>query len=97
LRTPDTRAALAKPDDPIATPFPNDTPLGDVLKYITQATTNATTLGVPIVVDAFGLQEAGKPLRSTVKIDLEGGRSGRPSGCSSGSSAWSTQSKTAWW
>ena len=37
-----------------------------------QATTTATTLGIPIVVDAFGLQEARRTLQSTVLIYLEG-------------------------
>jgi hypothetical protein len=72
LRTPKTKAVLAELDKPIAMPFPNETRLGDVLKYITQATTTATSLGVAIVVDAFGLQEAGKTLDSTVRIDVEG-------------------------
>jgi hypothetical protein len=72
LLTPKSKAVLAWLDEPIAMPFPNETALGDVLKCITQATTTATTLGIPIVVDAFGLQEAGKTLQSAVSIDLEG-------------------------
>ncbi len=48
------------------------TPLEDVLKYVTQATVTATSPGIPIVVDAFGLQQAGKTLQSTVSIDVEG-------------------------
>lgn len=42
------------------------------MKYITQATTTAAGPGIPIVVDAIGLQEVNKTLQSTVAIDLEG-------------------------
>jgi hypothetical protein len=72
LLTPKTKAVLAQLDEPIAMPFPNEPSLEDVLKYITQATTSATTPGIPIVVDAFGLQAAQRTLQTTVLIDLEG-------------------------
>ncbi|HZW30595.1 MAG TPA: RNA polymerase sigma factor [Isosphaeraceae bacterium] len=70
LLTPKTKAVLAQLDEPISMSFANETPLEDVLKYITQATTTATALGIPIVVDAFGLQEVEKKLQSTVTLDL---------------------------
>ncbi len=70
LLTPKTKAVLAQLDEPISMSFANETPLEDVQKYITQATTTATALGIPIVVDAFGLQEVEKKLQSTVTLDL---------------------------
>jgi hypothetical protein len=72
LLTPRTKAVLAQLDLPYAMPFPDETPLEDVLKYITQATTTAKAAGIPIVVDAIGLDEVGATLQSTVSIDLEG-------------------------
>jgi hypothetical protein len=72
LLTPKTKAVLAQLDEPISMSFAFETPLEDVVKYITQATTTATALGIPIVVDAFGLQEAYRTLQSTISIDLDG-------------------------
>jgi hypothetical protein len=72
LLTPKSKAVLAQLDQPYAMPFPEETPLADLLKYVTQATTTATALGIPIVVDAIGLDEVGATLQSTVSIDLEG-------------------------
>ncbi len=72
LLTPKTKAVLAQLDEPIAMTFPDETPLGDLLMYVTEATTSAKTLGIPIVVDALGLQEVRQTLQSTVSIDLEG-------------------------
>ena len=71
LLTPKSRAVLARLDEPIAMQFEDETPLEDVLKYITQATTKPPNFGIPIVVDALGLQEVEKTLHSTVLIDLE--------------------------
>jgi hypothetical protein len=72
LQTPQTKAVLKSLDEPIVMPFADATPLEDVVKYITQATTTATARGIPIVVDAIGLEETGKTLQSTIAIDLEG-------------------------
>ena len=52
--------------------FPNETPLGDLLKYIGEATATPTEPGIPIYVDPIGLQEAERSLGSTVQIDLVG-------------------------
>ena len=71
LITPKTKAVLAKLDEPVAMSFANETPLEEVVKYLKQATA-CTSSGIPIVVDALGLEEAEKTLRSTVSIDLEG-------------------------
>jgi hypothetical protein len=67
-----SRKILAELEKPISMTFANDTPLGDVLKYIKQATTAAGFAGIPIHVDPIGLQEAEKTEQSTVKLDLEG-------------------------
>ena len=68
---------LAKLKEPISMLFAPETPLGDVLKYIKQATTTATYSGIPIYVDPIGLQEAERSLESTVQMDLEGVPLGR--------------------
>src|SRR5262249_25231482 len=65
-------AVLAKLEEPVAMSFANETPLEDILKYIKQATTGPHFPGIPIYVDPIGLQEAERPLTSTVQIDLEG-------------------------
>ena len=57
---------------PIAMPFADATPLEDLLKYVSQATATAESAGIFIVVDAFGLQQAGKSLQSTGSIEIEG-------------------------
>ena len=67
-----TNKILAKLDEPIAMNFANETPLDEVLKYIKQATTTASHLGLQIYVDPVGLQEAERSLNSTVQIELEG-------------------------
>ncbi len=72
LHTPSTKSVLARLDEPISMSFANETPLEDLLKYVTQATTNPTDPGIAFVVDAFGLQEVGMTLASTISIDLEG-------------------------
>ena len=66
-----TKAILAKLDEPITMSFPNETPLGDVLKYIKQATTSPTFPGLPIYVDPVGLRETDRTLTSTITFDVE--------------------------
>jgi hypothetical protein len=56
--------------EPISMSFPDETPLEDVLKYITQATQCPGSRGIPIYVDPIGLQEAEKSMTSTVIVDL---------------------------
>jgi hypothetical protein len=72
LLTPRTKAALAQLDEPISMSFANETPLEDVVKYLTQATTTPNSPGIPIVVDAIGLEQTRRKLQSTIQIDLEG-------------------------
>ena len=55
--------------------FRRDTPLDDVLKYVTRTTKKANRSndpGIPFYVDPFGLAEAQKTLTSSVKIDVTG-------------------------
>jgi hypothetical protein len=59
-------------EQPVPIPFPEDTPLEDVLKYIQITAHGPDGKGIPIYVDPMGLQEAEKTLTSTVRIDLEG-------------------------
>jgi hypothetical protein len=54
----------------IPMPFPNDTPLDDVLQHIKQQTRGPDGKGIPIYVDPIGLQEAERSLTSTVTIDV---------------------------
>ncbi|WP_145274516.1 hypothetical protein [Tautonia plasticadhaerens] len=62
-------------DRPITMPFDSDTPLGDALEYIRQATAEAEggmEQGIPIYVDEIGLQDAEQSLQSPIRISLEG-------------------------
>ena len=71
--SPKTKAILATLDESIPMSFANETPLGDVLTYIKQATFKGkkpTDAGIPIYVDPIGLQEA----KQTLDIDGPNGR-----------------------
>jgi RNA polymerase sigma factor (sigma-70 family) len=73
--SPPTVEILAKLQEPLDMVFPRETPLDDVLKYITRATRygdRPSDPGIPIYVDPFGLQEAKKSLKSTVTINVTG-------------------------
>lgn len=70
-----TKAILSKLNERIAMPFPNETPLEDIKKYIEQSTQDEQAglpTGIPIYIDPQGLQDADKTLASTVTINLEG-------------------------
>ena len=66
------RFILARLDEPVSMSFANETPLEDVLKYIKAATTGPNDSGFPIYVDPVALNEAGKTMKSPVKLDVEG-------------------------
>jgi RNA polymerase sigma factor (sigma-70 family) len=71
--SPSTVEILAKLQEPLDMVFPRETPLDDVLKYITRATKygdRPSDPGIPIYVDPFGLQEAKKSLKSTVTSNV---------------------------
>ncbi len=68
-------AVLTQLEEPVTMPFPNETPLEDVLKYIrsnTQSEEFGLPAGIPIYVDPVGLQEAKKTLTSPIILDMEG-------------------------
>ena len=59
-------------DRPITLHFPHETPLEDVLKFITSNVRCADGNRLPVYVDPIGLKEAEKSMQSTVEIDIEG-------------------------
>jgi hypothetical protein len=60
-------------DRPIPMRFPDETPLGEWLKYIGAATsTRSDPGGIPIYVDLIGLQKADRYVNPTLRIDIEG-------------------------
>jgi hypothetical protein len=63
---------MAVLEQPIAMPFPDPTPIQDVLRYVTLATATPTQPGIPIYLDPISLEEAERTPTSTVKIDLVG-------------------------
>ncbi len=67
-----TAQLRAKLDEPIRMPFPDDTPLIEVFKYIKRATTTPSFAGIRISVDPAVLQEVDRSLMSPIRIDLEG-------------------------
>jgi hypothetical protein len=67
------KAILAALERPVAMPFPNETPLADVIRYVQSVTMNEQLpRGIPIYVDPAGLQEAEKTMMSAITFDLEG-------------------------
>jgi hypothetical protein len=57
---------------PIAMPFPNETPLSQVIKYIKDSTTDpGMEQGLPIYVDPQGLQEAEKTMDSPITFSMD--------------------------
>lgn len=57
-------------ETPVAMTFPDPTPLRDVLRYVTLATSTPTYAGIPIYLDPIELQEAEATPTSPVTIDL---------------------------
>ncbi len=69
---PRRRSIADKLEQPIAMSFANETPLGDVFKYINQATRDGRAgAGIPIYADPLGLQDAEVTLNTTVALDVE--------------------------
>ncbi len=71
-RDPQSQSIIDKLNDPISLPFPNETPLEDVLKYITQNTQGPNDNGIQIHVDPIGLEDASATMQSPVTLNLEG-------------------------
>ena len=67
-----TKSILAKLERRVPMSFAEETPLEDVLKYISQATISGQNdPGLPIYIDPIGLREANTILTSTVKLNVE--------------------------
>ena len=70
---PPDAAILAALDLPLSMPFPTQTALGDVIRYLRVATIGPDLKeGLPIYIDPEGLREAGASLDSPVVLSLEG-------------------------
>jgi serine/threonine protein kinase len=52
--------------------FPRGTSLGDLVMHIRKATKGANYAGIPVFVDALGLQEAEKSMASVLTVDVQG-------------------------
>ena len=60
-------------EQPVPMPFPEDTPLEDILKHVRAATRGPNGKAIPIYVDPIGLQEAERSMTSTARnVELEG-------------------------
>jgi len=71
-RSPRTKEALAKLEEPVTMSFSNETPLEDVLKYIKNATTGPKGGGLQFYIDPIGLSEVERTVTSPISLDLEG-------------------------
>lgn len=73
-RNPANKRILDKLERPVAMQFPDETPLGDVLKYIESATGDekAQAGTIPIYLDPRGLSDVEKTPQSPVQLNLEG-------------------------
>jgi len=70
-----TKGILTQLNERLAMPFPQETPLEEVLKYIRTNTVSEELdlpAGIPIYVDPVGLQEADKTITSPITLDLDG-------------------------
>jgi hypothetical protein len=72
--SPEATKLWLKLQQKVDMPFPNETPLEDVVKYIEQATIDKQTFpdGISVYVDPQGLQDAEKTMSSTITINLKG-------------------------
>ena len=70
---PASRALMARLEEPVRIPFPNETPLVDVIAYLEQATGRRPhDRPVEILVVPDGLRDAKSSIDSTIQVDLEG-------------------------
>jgi hypothetical protein len=69
----ETQALLARLEEPVKIPFPNETSLREVLEYLTQVTRKPRhELPMEFLVVPSGLEQTRKTLDSTIQMDLEG-------------------------
>ena len=67
-----TAMILARLETPVPIRFPQETPLGEVLRAIKEATKAPDGSVIPIYLDPAGLQLADKTVDSPVTMDVEG-------------------------
>lgn len=68
-----SRKVLAKLETRVPMQFAEETPFGDVIKHIKEATADEDFAnGIPIYVEPYGLAEAERTLESRVTLDLVG-------------------------
>ena len=66
-------ALMARLEEPVRIPFPNETPLDDVLTYLKRVTAQPPhDRPIEIIVVPDGLKEVEKSLNSPIQVDLEG-------------------------
>ena len=71
--SPASQALIARLEEPVRIPFPNETPLEDVLTYLKQATARPPNVPpIKILVVPEGLREVQQSLTSPILVDLEG-------------------------
>jgi hypothetical protein len=71
--SPETRALLARLDEPVKIPFPDETSLRDVLAYLEQVTGKPPhERAMEFLIVPGGLEQAKKTLDSTIQMDLKG-------------------------
>ncbi len=70
-RSAQSKAILAKLEKRLPMPFPNETPLDDVIKYIRTRTAGPHDIGIQIYLDPAGLKLAKRSLTSTFTLDVE--------------------------
>ncbi len=71
--SPETRALLARLEEPVKIPFPDETSLRDVLAYLEQVTGKPHhERAMEFLVVPGGLEQAKKTLDSTIQMDLDG-------------------------
>jgi hypothetical protein len=71
--SPETLAMLARLEEPVKIPFPDETSLRDVLAYLEQVTGKPPhERAMPFLVVPGALEQAKKTLDSTIQMDLDG-------------------------
>jgi hypothetical protein len=69
--SPASQALLARLEEPVRIPFPNETPLDDVLAYLKRATAQPPhDRAIKILVVPDGLKEVERSLNSTIQVDF---------------------------
>jgi hypothetical protein len=71
--SPASQALIARLEEPVRIPFPNETPLEDVLAYLQRATARSPDVPpIKVLLVPDGLREVRQSLASPIQADLEG-------------------------